>query len=204
MSEPSTHQQSLEEMASALHRIGAVQFGEFTLKDGSQSPVYCDLRLLISDASVLALAARAYGRVLADLDYDRIAAIPYAGLPIGAAVALEVQRPMIFPRKEVKDYGAKKAIEGRFEKGETVVVLDDLISRGTSKVEAIEPLEAAGLVVEDIVVLVDRRPAGSRDLEERGYRVHAAFTLHEIARALHESGKMSALEAQAIEQFLAN
>jgi uridine monophosphate synthetase len=178
-------------LAERLHDLGAVQFGDFTLKDGSHSPVYLDLRLLISDPAVLADAAQAYARLLAGLVFDRIAAIPYAGLPIGAAVALATGRPMVFPRREVKGYGTGKAVEGRFAAGETAVVVDDVISSGASKREAIQPLEAAGLVVRDVVVLVDRQGSGAADLAAAGYRLHRVLTLTDIAEDLAATGRLS-------------
>ena len=186
-----------------LHALGAIQFGEFTLKDGSISPVYCDLRLLISDAEAMWMAGRIYAEVLAGLDYDRIAAIPYAGLPLGTAAAMAAGRPMIFPRKAAKSYGAGRSIEGRHAAGETIVVLDDLVSSGLSKIEAIEPLEAAGLVVRDIVVLIDRRPDGADELERAGYSVHAAYRLEDIAEDLASAGSIDAEERGAIDAFLA-
>lgn len=190
-------------LAEQLHRIGAVQFGAFTLKSGAPSPVYCDLRLLISDATVLAAAAEHYAALLAPLAYDRIAAIPYAGLPIGAAVSLRVNRPLIFPRKEVKAYGRGRVIEGAYAPGETAVVVDDLVSSGLSKIEAIAPLAEAGLVVRDIAVLIDRRGADATDLTAAGFRLHAAFTLPEIAAALAAHGRMTADERAAIDRYLA-
>lgn len=184
--------------AHRLRALGALQLGAFTLKDGSSSPVYCDLRLLISDAEALREAGRIYAALLEGLDYDRIAPIPYAGLPLGAAAALETGRPMVFPRKEAKAYGAGRRVEGRFEAGETVVLLDDLVSSGASKIEALAPLEAAGLVVKDIVVLVDRRRPGAADLEAAGYRLHAAFRLEDLAADLAAAGDLDEAERAAI------
>ncbi len=198
MTEPRTS------FAVALHRLGALQFGSFTLKDGSLSPVYCDLRLLISDPETLRLAARHYATILDRLEYDRVAGIPYAGLPLATAISLETGKPMIFPRREVKQYGRQRAIEGRWKAGETIVVIDDLITSGKSKLEAIEPLEAAGLVVKDIVVLVDRRPSDRQDHSLEGYALHAAFTLEELAQRLGESGLMNEEEQAAIHQYLRN
>lgn len=189
-------------LAKHLHELGAVQFGTFTLKSGAISPVYLDLRLLVSDPRVLAEAARAYGAVLAGLRFDRIAAIPYAGLPIGTAVALATGRPMIYPRREVKAYGTGKAVEGRFAAGETAVVLDDVISSGASKLEAIAPLEAAGLVVRDVVVLVDRQATGAAELAAAGYRLHSVMTLGELAGSLAAGGQLSAAEQAAVEEYL--
>lgn len=191
-------------LAEQLHRIGAVQFGTFTLKSGAASPVYCDLRLLASDATVLAAAAEHFAALMAPLTYDRIAAIPYAGLPIGAAVSLRLNRPLLFPRKEVKTYGRGRAIEGAFTPGETVVVVDDLVSSGLSKIEAIAPLAEAGLIVHDIVVLIDRRGADATDLGAAGFRLHAAFTLREIAAALAEHGRITPEERTAIDLYLAS
>ncbi len=189
-------------LAQRLHDLGAVQFGSFTLKDGSISPVYLDLRLLISDPAVLAYAAQAYARLLTELTFDRIAAIPYAGLPIGTAVALATGRPMIFPRRDVKGYGTGKAIEGRFAAGETAVVVDDVISSGGSKREAIVPLEAAGLRVRDVVVLVDRQGGGREDLADAGYQLHSVTTLSDLTADLAAQGGLSAEAAAQVMAYL--
>jgi len=194
--------QTRRAFALRLHDVGALRFGAFTLKDGSTSPVYCDLRLLIADPEALRLAGRIYAVLLAPLQYDVIAAIPYAGLPLGTAAALEVGRPMVFPRKEAKDYGAGNAIEGRYQAGQTAVVLDDLVSSGLSKRQAIAPLEAAGLIVHDIVVLVDRRRSGPDALVEDGYALHAAFNLTELAAELAAAGRIEAAAASRVATFL--
>ncbi len=186
-----------------LHALGAVKLGSFTLKSGALSPVYIDLRLLVSDPALLADVARAYARLLEGLAFDRIAAIPYAALPIGTAVALATGRPLIYPRKEVKPYGTGQAVEGHFRTGETVVVLDDLISSGGSKREAIAPLEAAGLVVRDVVVLIDRQGGGAEDLAAAGYALHSVLTLREIVEALHADGRVGDDARGAVEAFLA-
>ena len=124
---PQTQPHPHQELITGLHALEAVKFGTFTLKSGAESPVYIDLRLLISDPSLMRLAAKAYTSELEALDFDRIAGIPMAGLPIGAAVALESGRPMIFPRSSVKSYGTSRSIEGHFKPGERALVLDDLI-----------------------------------------------------------------------------
>jgi uridine monophosphate synthetase len=193
---------AVEDLAARLHDIGAVKFGTFTLKSGLTSPVYIDLRLLMSDAELLRVAARAYASVMQGLAYDRIAAIPYGGVPIGAAVALETGRPMIYPRKEVKGHGTGQPIEGVFEAGETALVLDDLISSGGSKLEAIAPLEAAGLIVRDVVVLVDREGGGAEELAAEGYRLHRFTTLAAIARALAALRRIDDAQLDVVERYL--
>ncbi len=189
---------SVSSLATALFDAGCLRFGQFTLASGRTSPYYFDLRLLVSEPALLKQVAAAYGELLRGLTFDRIAAIPYAALPIGTAVALHLERPLVYPRKEVKAYGTGKQIEGRFEAGETAVVVDDVITSGGSKLEAIATLEAAGLKVRDIVVLIDREEGGREPLEARGYRVHAVLKLAEIVDALAEAGRLSNEARQAI------
>jgi len=181
-----------DELSLALYDAGCVQFGEFRLHSGELSPFYIDLRLLVSHPALLQQVALALVRVLRSLTYDRIAAIPYAALPIGTAVALESGRPLVYPRREVKAHGTQRAIEGQFRPGERAVVLDDVLTTGKSKLEAIVPLQAAGLQVKDIVVLVDREQGGARQLADQGYHVHAVLKLSCVLEALARHGRISA------------
>jgi len=124
--------------------------------------------------------AAAYAELAAGIAYDRIAAIPLAALPIGTALALNVRKPLIYPRLEAKDHGTGSRIEGAFAAGERVLLVDDVITSAASKLEAVAVLEAEGLEVRDLVVLVDRQAGGSEELARRGVRVHAYATLAEL------------------------
>jgi uridine monophosphate synthetase len=186
-----------------LARIGAVRFGQFTLKSGATSPIYFDLRLLASHPDVLRRAAAAYAGLLRGLWFDVIAAIPYAALPIGTAVALHTGQPLIYPRKEVKGYGTQRAIEGVFAAGERAVVLDDLITTGGSKAEVIAPLRSAGLAIKDVVVLIDRQGGGAEALAGQGCRLHAVLTLHQILDVLAAHGEIDAAQRARVLDWLA-
>jgi uridine monophosphate synthetase len=193
----------------ALADIGAVQFGEFTLASGKKSLIYVDMRLLASYPSVLRQVAHAYAELIKqELGIQdpasgiRLAAIPYAAMAIGTAVSLETSLPMIYPRKEVKDYGTARQIEGEFRAGDRAVVLDDLITTGGSKLKAIAPLEAAGLEVKDVVVLIDREEGGAQELAEAGYRLHSVLRLGEILDLLVGAGRISAQQRDRIAAFL--
>ena len=172
-------------LALDLHDAGCVRFGSFTLRSGVRSPIYIDLRRLVTYPALLKRVGIAMLDLLSALRFDRLAALPYTALPIGCAVSLMGQLPLIYPRREAKDYGTRRVIEGEFEAGERVVVLDDVISTGGSKVEAIEVFRAADLVVEDIVVLIDRRSTADRSDELAGCRLHSVFTLEQLLELLH-------------------
>lgn len=187
-----------DQLVLDLHEIGAIQFGEFKLKSGIVSPVYLDLRLLVSQPRVLHSVAVALAQILDTLTFDLLAAIPFAGLPIGVAVALAMDRPLIYPRRESKDHGIARPIEGAFRRGEVAVVIDDVITTGASKIEAIEPLVAAGLVVHDIVVLIDREQGGKADLSALGYRTHAVMTMRKALDVLSKAGHISRDQYQQV------
>ena len=191
-------------LANQLYDADCIQFGTFTLKSGLESPVYVDLRLLASHPAILRDVAREMAAAARELTFDRIAAIPLAGLPIGTALAMEMDRPMIYPRPQVKAHGRKRTIEGAFSSGETVLVVDDLITRGTSKIEAIEPLKEAGLVVQDVLVLIDREQGGTEDLAQQGYRLHAVLKFTDILDTLKESGRITAEQHANVTSYLGN
>ena len=151
---------------------GCLKFGSFRLKSGKISPHYLDLRQIISSPRLLAGVAEAYEILLRPLSFDRIAAIPVAAVPLAAAASLRLGKPFIYPRITAKDHGTGNAIEGAFKPGERVVLLDDVISSARSKLEAIAILEAAGLEVTDLVVLVDRESGGREEIERRGLGFH--------------------------------
>lgn len=183
--------EQIEALAATLFDIGAVRFGRFTLHSGKISPIYLDLRLLISSPDALRQAATAYAHLLAGLAYDLLAAIPYAGLPIGVALSLSLNRPLIFPRKAAKSYGAGRSIEGKWDIGQQAVIIEDLVTSGESILEGIAILKAAGLQVRDAVVLIDRQQGGREALAAQGYQLHAVMTISQLLGSLEEQGRIN-------------
>lgn len=193
-----------KDIALALFDIGAVKFGEFTLKSGIKSPIYIDLRLLISYPDVLKKISAAMIELTEGLEFDVIAGIPYTALPIATAISLEKGWPMVYARKEVKDYGTKKKLEGVFKEGQTALIIDDLITTGGSKFETVEPFEASGLKIKDFIVLVDREQGGGRLLEEKGYKLHSVIGINELLDILKEEGKIDNEKYENTKKFIAD
>ena len=194
----------LTSLADGLLEAGCIKFGNFTLKSGLQSPIYIDLRQIISHPKLLAEVAQAYLPIVSSLQFSRIAGLPYAAIPIATAISLAGNYPMIYPRKEVKTYGTKAEIEGEYHVGETVVVIDDLATTGGSKFEAIEKLTGVGLIVKDVVVLVDRESGAKESLAQAGYSMQAVLTISQLLEYWEENGKVEKDKIEETRLFLNN
>lgn len=190
-------------LADGLLSAGCIKFGEFTLKSGLKSPIYIDLRQIITYPKLLEQIGAAYLPILSLLQFSRLAGLPYAAIPIATAISLAGNYPMIYPRKEAKAYGTKAEIEGEYHAGETVVVIDDLATTGGSKFEAIEKLTGAGLVVKDVVVLIDRQSGAKESLAQAGYSLHAVLTIGQLLEYWDENGKVGKDKIKETKEFLA-
>ena len=195
-------QVDLPAVARALAESGCIQFGSFTLKSGKNSPFYLDLRRLVSYPTQLAVIGAALAARLRGLTFDHIAAIPYAALPIGVSAAMQANRSLIYPRREVKAYGTSAAIEGVFAAGDVAVLVDDLATTGETKIEAIQRLQAAELVVRDIVVVIDREQGAGDFLRGAGYDYHVVARLRDLLPLWEAQGYLAAAQRAEIEAYL--
>jgi uridine monophosphate synthetase len=109
---------------------------------------------------------------------------------------------MVYPRKEEKSYGTKVQVEGIFSPDDTVVVIDDLITTGDSKLEAIHKLVKNGLIIKDIVVLIDRSVNAGQFLKKQGYQLHAFLTISELIRYYQETERIAPEIAAEVNQYL--
>ncbi len=173
-----------------LYDIGCIIFGDHVQSSGETLPYYIDLRRVISIPQIFHQVVAAYAEVLEPLNFDRVAGIPYGSLPTATGLSLRLEKPMIFPRKEVKEYGTGRLIEGHFKPGETIVVVDDILITGGSVIKGARKLKSVGLEVQDIVVLIDHGKNVMEKLKQQGYQGHAVFNLKEIAETLYEADRI--------------
>lgn len=185
------------------YQLGIIKFGRFTLKSGIESPFYVDLRPLASDPKILKKLANYLLDMLPLDNFDLICGVPYAALPMATAMSLESYLPLIIKRKEAKQYGTKKMLEGIFTKGQNCLLVEDVITSGTSLLETIPEIENEGITVSDIVVVLDRQQGGKEILENKGFRVHTLLNISEVCTILKEDGHLTDEEVDRINDFLA-
>jgi uridine monophosphate synthetase len=189
-----------QDLILQLFDIGCIMFGEFVQASGAIFPYYIDLRKIISNPQVFSQVIGAYEKILAGLTFDRLAGIPYGSLPTATGLSLKLGYPMIFPRKEVKAHGTRKAIEGNFLPGETIAVVDDILITGKSVMEGAEKIKSVGLTVNDIVVFIDHEKGVKDKLKENGYSGHSVLTISEIVNTLYEAGRINQQQLLAFQQ----
>jgi orotate phosphoribosyltransferase/uridine monophosphate synthetase len=185
-------------LAKALWDLGAVQFGDYTIGRTTQhSPVYVNLRLLISNPRALARAARVMHEEVQALQamlqphvqpFERVCGIPFGGLHLATAYSLRSQVPMVYVHPAKERNGNRVWVEGRYERGEVVLLIDDLVTSGGGIIETANFVRVnAGLEVRDALVLLDRQEGAKEQLRERGYNLISILGLETMLNYLMAS-----------------
>ena len=173
-------------LAQTLFDLGGVQFGNFTVSESAvSSPVFINPKVLISNPTALRVASKLMQQEINLAQSLRrarvhpfavVAGVPVGGLLLATAYSLETNIPLIYARIRPEGTG-KRGIEGRFNVGDTALIIDDLITRGSSILETAELLEENGLKVKDVIVLVDREHGATERLRRRGFNLMSILKL---------------------------
>ena len=169
-------------LIDALRDAEAVKFGEFELSHGGTSNYYVDKYVFETSPECLALIAEAFADRIADLDLDgvKLGGVALGAVPLVAATSVETGTPYVIVRKQQKEYGTGNLIEGAFEAGEEVVVLEDIATTGQSAVDAAEALREAGATVSRVLVVVDRQEGAAENLADHGLELDALVTAEQL------------------------
>lgn len=187
-------------LARILWDLGAIQFGDFTLgRTTLHSPVYVNVRLLISKPRALRRAARLMHEEVRTLQrllhprgapFDRVAGIPFGGLHLATVFSLISNVPMVYIHPAKDRDATTPFLEGTYERGETVLLIDDLVTGGGNIIETAAFLGMAGLKVKDVVVLLDRHEGARDRLKAHGYNLISVLGLETMLNYLMASGKI--------------
>ena len=153
--------------------------GDFVLRSGKRSNRYFDKFLFETDPGLL----RRLGRHLAQLvpaETQRLAAPELGAVLLGGAVSLETGLPLVLVRKEPKGYGTSKQIEGRFEPGERVTVIEDVVTTGGDSLRSAQVLRDAGVEVIHLVVVLDRGEGGEENISGAGIPYSPLFRIADL------------------------
>ncbi|XP_047356176.1 uridine 5'-monophosphate synthase isoform X2 [Vespa velutina] len=185
-------QDQLKELAVALYDIGAVKFGEFITKVGLKTPIYFDLRVMIAYPQIMSRLAKALWQLAkTQTDTIQLCGVPYTALPLATLISAEYNMPMLIKRKEAKNYGTKNLIEGNFKSGDHCIIIEDVVTSGSSVLETIYALKEEGLIVTEVLVVIDREQGGRKNLENKGIKMRSLYDVTLLMDCLLDHGKVT-------------
>ena len=180
----------VKEFATFLYKNDIIKFGNFTLASGKNSSYYIDLRLVPSFPHEFRKMIKNLQNLVIEkigLDnFDSLASVPTGGLVVTSALAIEIVKPLIYVRNKPKEHGTTKSIEGKTSAGMKVVMVDDVITTGTSVLNGIKQLKESGLSVSDAFVIINRLEGADKTFSDIGVRIHQLTDILEITNALFQ------------------
>lgn len=194
----------IDSLILKLHDVNAVKFGEYKLKSGMLTPIYIDLRVLVSYPALMnQVSSLIYQRVQDEgLQFDSVCGVPYTALPLATIICSRHELPMLIRRKEAKDYGTKRMVEGQCREGDTCLIIEDTVTSGTSILETAEVLYKEGLKVTDAIVLMDREQGGVEMLASQGIKLHPIISMFKLLNVLLAAERIDAQTAQSVRKFI--
>jgi len=180
----------VKEFAIFLYKNNIIRFGNFTLASGKNSSYYVDLRLIPSYPHQFRKMIKNLQNLIVEKtgldDFDCLASVPTGGLVVTSALAIEIVKPLIYVRSKPKEHGTTKSIEGKISTGMKVVMVDDVVTTGTSVLNGINQLKEAGLLVSDLYVIINRLEGADKALSDIGVQTHQLTDILEITDILFQ------------------
>ena len=189
-------------LAAELLKHGCLLFGEFRLSSGIRSPYYLDLRKVPSFPELMEKVLRAYlSKIEEDrIEFDRIATVATAGIPIASVLAYKLQKPFLYVRKEEKEHGTGKRVEGVAEG--RILVMDDVATTGSNLLLAASAVRELGAEVRDALVLVDREQGAEEALRKEKIRLHSCLKVSQMVLELYEQGLLEEEKLKEILEYM--
>jgi len=180
----------VKEFAIFLYKNNIIRFGDFTLASGKNSSYYVDLRLIPSYPYQFRKMIKNLQNLIVEKtgldDFECLASVPTGGLVVTSALAIEIVKPLIYVRSKPKEHGTAKSIEGKISAGMKMVMVDDVMTTGTSVLNGINQLKEAGLLVSDLYVIINRLEGGDKALSDIGVQTHQLTDILEITDILFQ------------------
>ncbi|MBW2030459.1 MAG: orotate phosphoribosyltransferase [Deltaproteobacteria bacterium] len=180
----------MKHVSLSLIRNDALKIGDYILHSGKKSPYYVDLRQSISDHIAMDWIGNSLARIVINeigrAKVDKVMGVPTAGVPFATIVSQKLAIPMLYYRKERKEHGVRKKVEGNMERNDRILMIDDLITTGQSVIDAAEAAREQGGIVTELVVLLDREQGGSEYIRSHNIEPHVLFNISEAFEWLNE------------------
>ena len=179
-----------EELAAAITEHAYLE-GDFVLRSGKRSSYYLDKYRFETRPELLAPLGEQLAALVAEHEPEavRLAAPELGAVVLGAAASLACGLPFLIVRKQAKDYGTANRIEGSYEEGERVCLIEDVVTSGGEAIAAVEALREAGLECRTVICVVDREEGGADELARRAARLMALFRAGELAQTAKSAAK---------------
>ncbi|QIK16849.1 orotate phosphoribosyltransferase [Blattabacterium sp. DPU] len=190
-----------EQFFLEIYNLGIIKFGNFTLKSGMESPIYIDFRPIASRPNLLIKLSDLLIHEVPSYNFELICGVPYAALPIATTLSLRSKIPLIIKRKENKGYGTERMIEGIYQKGQNCLIIEDVITSGDSLLKTVIDLEKEGLIIQNIMSILDREQGGIENIKKRGYNIRTLFRIGEVFKILKKKHFLKEKEIHMIQFF---
>ena len=185
----------VKEFATFLHEKKIIRFGDFTLASGKKSPYYIDLRLVPSFPHEYRKMIKGLQNLIAnDVGFENfhsLVSVPTGGLVVAASLATEIVKPLIYVRKQAKEHGTGKAVEGVTCQDMKLLMIEDVVTSGGSVINAIKSIKEEKMIVTDAYAIVDRMEGATEALQAEGVKLHSLLTVKDIAENLFEQKLIS-------------